>query len=149
MWPRSKERGHISFAPVRGVGLHSHVKQPRILVVRGGAIGDFIMTLPAIGALRERWPEAQKMPVRSVSNPQLGVVTRPAGMTPGFARVAEVTDNVAVRVEQAHLWHREVGKVTLAAAFAQQVLDLKFGGLVVSLRTLERRPAVGHRQVWL
>jgi len=26
--------------------------------VRGGAIGDFIMTLPAIGALRERWPEA-------------------------------------------------------------------------------------------
>jgi heptosyltransferase-2 len=32
---------------------------PRILVVRGGAIGDFILTLPAIGALRERWPEAQ------------------------------------------------------------------------------------------
>jgi len=34
------------------------VKKPRILVVRGGAIGDFIMTLPAIGALREHWPEA-------------------------------------------------------------------------------------------
>jgi heptosyltransferase-2 len=34
------------------------VKTPRILVVRGGAIGDFILTLPAIGALRERWPEA-------------------------------------------------------------------------------------------
>jgi heptosyltransferase III len=33
------------------------VKKPRILVVRGGAIGDFIMTLPAVGALRERWPE--------------------------------------------------------------------------------------------
>ncbi|MCX7886733.1 MAG: glycosyltransferase family 9 protein [Verrucomicrobiae bacterium] len=31
---------------------------PHILVVRGGAIGDFIMTLPAIGALRERWPDA-------------------------------------------------------------------------------------------
>jgi heptosyltransferase-2 len=31
---------------------------PRILVVRGGAIGDFILTLPAIGALRERWPNA-------------------------------------------------------------------------------------------
>ena len=27
--------------------------------MRGGAIGDFLMTLPAIGALRERWPEAQ------------------------------------------------------------------------------------------
>jgi heptosyltransferase-2 len=35
------------------------VKPPRILVVRGGAIGDFIMTLPAIGALRERWPAAE------------------------------------------------------------------------------------------
>jgi heptosyltransferase-2 len=34
------------------------VSRPRILVVRGGAIGDFIMTLPAVGALRERWPEA-------------------------------------------------------------------------------------------
>jgi heptosyltransferase III len=32
-------------------------KTPRILVVRGGAIGDFIMTLPAVGALRERWPD--------------------------------------------------------------------------------------------
>ena len=32
---------------------------PRILVVRGGAIGDFILTLPAIGALRERWPGAR------------------------------------------------------------------------------------------
>ena len=34
------------------------MKSPRILIVRGGAIGDFIMTLPAIGALRERWPDA-------------------------------------------------------------------------------------------
>jgi heptosyltransferase III len=34
------------------------VKTPRILVVRGGAIGDFILTLPAIGALREHWPTA-------------------------------------------------------------------------------------------
>lgn len=32
---------------------------PRILVIRGGAIGDFILTLPAIGALRERWPRAR------------------------------------------------------------------------------------------
>jgi len=34
------------------------VNAPRILVVRGGAIGDFILTLPAMGALRERWPNA-------------------------------------------------------------------------------------------
>ncbi len=30
----------------------------RILVIRGGAIGDFILTLPALAALRRRWPSA-------------------------------------------------------------------------------------------
>lgn len=29
----------------------------RILVIRGGAIGDFVLTLPAIGLLRETFPE--------------------------------------------------------------------------------------------
>jgi heptosyltransferase-3 len=33
--------------------------RPRILVIRGGAIGDFILTLPAIRLLRENFPEAQ------------------------------------------------------------------------------------------
>ena len=32
--------------------------KPRILVIRGGAIGDFILTLPAIGLLRDNFPEA-------------------------------------------------------------------------------------------
>jgi heptosyltransferase-2 len=32
--------------------------KPRILVIRGGAIGDFILTLPAIGLLRENFPDA-------------------------------------------------------------------------------------------
>ncbi|MBM4143713.1 MAG: glycosyltransferase family 9 protein [Lentisphaerae bacterium] len=31
---------------------------PRILVFRGGAIGDFIATLPALALLRGRWPDA-------------------------------------------------------------------------------------------
>ena len=30
----------------------------RILVIRGGAIGDFILTLPALGLLREAFPES-------------------------------------------------------------------------------------------
>ena len=30
----------------------------RILIIRGGAIGDFILTLPAIAALRQQFPEA-------------------------------------------------------------------------------------------
>lgn len=32
---------------------------PRFLIIRGGAIGDFILTLPALGALRARWPQAR------------------------------------------------------------------------------------------
>lgn len=35
------------------------VKPPRILVIRGGAIGDFILTLPVLAALRERFPQAK------------------------------------------------------------------------------------------
>jgi heptosyltransferase III len=31
----------------------------RILVLRGGALGDFIVTLPALGLLRARWPDAR------------------------------------------------------------------------------------------
>src|SRR3984893_11046801 len=31
----------------------------RILVIRGGAIGDFILTLPALNALRDAYPEAR------------------------------------------------------------------------------------------
>jgi len=31
---------------------------PRILVIRGGALGDFILTLPALRLLRENFPEA-------------------------------------------------------------------------------------------
>ena len=33
-------------------------KQGRILVIRGGAIGDFILTLPALAALRQQFPQA-------------------------------------------------------------------------------------------
>jgi heptosyltransferase-2 len=33
--------------------------KPRILVIRGGAIGDFILTLPAIRLLRENFPNAE------------------------------------------------------------------------------------------
>lgn len=32
--------------------------RPRLLVIRGGAIGDFVLTLPAIGLLRDNFPEA-------------------------------------------------------------------------------------------
>ena len=31
----------------------------RILFIRGGALGDFIVTLPAVRALRRTWPDAR------------------------------------------------------------------------------------------
>ena len=34
------------------------VKAPRILVIRGGAIGDFILTLPVLAVLQDRFPLA-------------------------------------------------------------------------------------------
>ena len=34
------------------------MKPARFLVLRGGALGDFIVTLPALAALRARWPDA-------------------------------------------------------------------------------------------
>lgn len=34
------------------------MRPARILVLRGGALGDFIVTLPALSALRKRWPDA-------------------------------------------------------------------------------------------
>jgi heptosyltransferase-2 len=33
--------------------------RPAILALRGGAVGDFILTLPVLQALREAWPEAR------------------------------------------------------------------------------------------
>ena len=36
-----------------------HASAGKILVIRGGAIGDFILTLPAIAALRTQFPQAQ------------------------------------------------------------------------------------------
>lgn len=34
-------------------------ERPRILVIRGGAIGDFILTLPVLAALRARFPQTR------------------------------------------------------------------------------------------
>jgi heptosyltransferase-3 len=50
---------------------------PRILVLRGGAIGDFILTLPALQALRERWPRAY---VELVGYPHVAELARLGGL---------------------------------------------------------------------
>ncbi len=44
----------------------------RILVLRGGALGDFIVTLPALRLLRERWPAAEITLIGNATAAQLG-----------------------------------------------------------------------------
>lgn len=49
----------------------------RILVLRGGALGDLIVTLPALAALRQRWPDAH---LELVGNAVAGVLARDGGL---------------------------------------------------------------------
>lgn len=45
--------------PDRRAGRQRNPSMRSILVLRGGALGDFIVTLPALALLRERWPAAR------------------------------------------------------------------------------------------
>lgn len=45
----------------------------KILVLRGGALGDFIVTLPALHLLKGRWPEAQITLVGNATAAKLGL----------------------------------------------------------------------------
>ncbi|BET67611.1 hypothetical protein ASA1KI_25290 [Opitutales bacterium ASA1] len=48
-----------------------------ILVLRGGALGDFVVTLPALAALRGRWPSAR---IVCVGNARAATLARSAGL---------------------------------------------------------------------
>ena len=50
---------------------------PRILILRGGAIGDFVLTLPAIQALRRRWPQAY---IELVGYPHIAQLAHAGGL---------------------------------------------------------------------
>lgn len=52
-------------------------KPARFLILRGGAIGDFILTLPAIQALRARWPDAW---IELVGYPHIANLALDAGL---------------------------------------------------------------------
>ncbi len=54
---------------------------PRILVLRGGALGDFILTVPAIKALRQRWPNAH---IEIIGYPRIAIL----------AKVADIVDEI-------------------------------------------------------
>lgn len=49
----------------------------QLLIFRGGALGDFLLTLPAMEALRKRWPQAH---ITLVSKPAYGALLKTCGM---------------------------------------------------------------------
>jgi heptosyltransferase-2 len=57
--------------------MSNETRDPRILVARGGAIGDFVLTLPAIQALRERWPGAH---IELLGYPHIAELARAVGL---------------------------------------------------------------------
>ena len=50
---------------------------PRILVIRGGAIGDFVLTLPVLAALRDRFPKTQ---LEILGYPRIAAIAVDAGL---------------------------------------------------------------------
>ena len=79
----------------------------RFLVLRGGAIGDFLVTLPALRAIRERWPEAYIECIGYPHIAQLGVAggllnrvesLDRAGMAAFFARPPTFTEEQTEKI---------------------------------------------------
>src|SRR3954463_6636635 len=52
-------------------------RMQKILVLRGGALGDFIVTLPALALLRDRWPSAR---IELVGNATAAQLARARGL---------------------------------------------------------------------
>ncbi len=52
------------------------IARPRFLILRGGAIGDFILTLPVLQALRAQWPESY---IEVVGYPHIAILAQAGG----------------------------------------------------------------------
>ena len=59
-------------------------KRGKILVIRGGAIGDFILTLPVIGALRSNFPNTH---LELLGYPKVAELARAASVIDGFRSI--------------------------------------------------------------
>ncbi|WP_395743042.1 glycosyltransferase family 9 protein [Prosthecobacter sp.] len=86
--------------------------QPRVLVIRGGAIGDFILTLPALRLLRETIPGCH---LEVLGYPAIAELARTAGladsirslehrtMAPLFAKTAPIDEALAEHLRSFNL----------------------------------------------
>ncbi|MCF7839048.1 MAG: hypothetical protein K9N49_10510, partial [Candidatus Marinimicrobia bacterium] len=62
------------------------MKSPRFLVLRGGALGDMIVTLPVFAAPRRHWPDAY---LELVCYPRYGRLARLGGLIDGLSSLDE------------------------------------------------------------
>ncbi len=76
----------------------------RILVLRGGALGDFLVTLPALAALRRRWPKAC---IELIGNATAAALASRRGIID------------AVHSQHEARWHPLFGATPLPAALAE------------------------------
>ncbi len=86
--------------------------QPRVLVIRGGAIGDFILTLPALRLLRDTIPGCH---LEVIGYPAIAELARTAGladsirslehrtMAPLFAKTAPIDEALAEHLRSFNL----------------------------------------------
>ncbi len=116
----------------------SSTGHPRILVLRGGALGDFIVTLPVLAALRRRWPNAYMelvgYPYIAELAQRAGLVDRVtslhgAGIARFFALRPEIPDDQRAHMRSFELvfnfFHdpEETVHINLETAGAQQVIS--------------------------
>jgi heptosyltransferase-3 len=59
-------------------------RRGKILVIRGGAIGDFVLTLPAISALRSTFFESS---LELLAHPRVAELARSAGLIDGYRSI--------------------------------------------------------------
>ena len=86
----------------------------RILVVQGLRIGDTVATLPAIGALRGRWPDAQIVAVADPNEARLRAGLAWLGISPGVhTHAAELVSLAVADLEDLDAVQRRLGELEM------------------------------------
>jgi len=75
------------------------MRRARILILRGGAVGDFIVTLPALQALRNQWPDAY---IELIGYPHVACLAKHAGLIDHLRSLDEA------RVARYFAWNAEI-----------------------------------------
>jgi heptosyltransferase-2 len=101
----------------------------RILVIRSGGLGDFILTLPVLATLREEWPAAS---IELLTHPEMGELAIPV-----LAALREEWPAASIEL----LTHPEMGELAKAGGFADRIHsidDSRTAALFAALPSVQR-----------